>query len=408
MTTPINNDLHLRMPMRSLIVAVALTLLGAGTALYGLNVAPGRTWPSLMLSGFYVMSLALSAMFFLAIQRVTGARWSAALRRIPEAFALALPPICVLMLLVFFFGRQTLFVWMHPGAFDHMTAGGKPQYLQPGWVLARVVIAFAAWSIVVMLWRRTSLRQDQEPGENLALHERLTRYAVMFIPLFAITFTLAAFDWIVSLDPSWFSTMFGFYVFAGFFVQGIAAVALAAVLLRRREQMRSVITEQHLHDLGKMAFAFSTFWAYIWTGQYLLIWYGNIPEEITHFATRTRGPWLYVFALNLIVNWVIPFVALLSARAKKSPGLLAAACALLLCGHWVDLYLLIMPSFTPNAPGLGALEVAIGIGFLSLLYLLARSALARAPLVPVNDPILAYEESAHPTLAFHSTFGVEQ
>src|SRR5215471_20599539 len=134
------NDLHLCMPVRSLIAAAALVLLGAGTALYGLNVAPGRTWPSLMLSGFYVMSLALSAMFFLAIQRVTGARWSAALRRIPEAFALALPPICAIMLLVFVFGRQTLFVWTHPGVFDHVTAAGKVQYLQPGWVLARVII----------------------------------------------------------------------------------------------------------------------------------------------------------------------------------------------------------------------------------------------------------------------------
>jgi hypothetical protein len=403
-----NNDLHLRMPIRSLIVAVALILLGAGAAIFGLSTAPERIWPGLMLNGFYVMSLALSAMFFLAIQRVTGARWSAALRRIPEAFALALPPICVLMLVFFLFGRQTLFTWMHPGAFDHMTVGGKAQYLQPGWVLARVIIAFAAWSVVVILWRRASLRQDQEPAENLVWHERLTRYAVLFIPLFAVTFTLAAFDWIVSLDPSWFSTMFGFYVFAGFFVQGIAAVTLAAVLLRQGEPMRNVIAERHLHDLGKMLFAFSTFWAYIWTGQYLLIWYGNIPEEITHFATRTRGPWVYVFALNLIVNWVIPFIALLSARAKKSPGRLAAACVLLLCGHWVDLYLLIMPSFSPSAPRLSILEVVIGIGFLSLLYLLARSALARAPLVPVNDPILTYEESVHPTMAFHSTFGVEQ
>jgi hypothetical protein len=403
-----NNDLHLRMPIRSLLVGAVLVLLGAGAALFGLYTAPGRTWPSLMLNGFYVMSLALSAMFFLAIQRVTGARWSAALRRIPEAFALALPPICAIMLLIFLFGRQTLFVWTHPGVFDHVTAAGKVQYLQPGWVLVRVIIAFAEWSIVVILWRRTSLRQDQAAAENLALHERLTRYAVIFIPLFAVTFTLAAFDWIVSLDPSWFSTMFGFYMFAGFFVQGIAAITLAAVLLRRREPMRDVITESHLHDLGKMAFAFSTFWAYIWTGQYLLIWYGNIPEEVTHFAARTTGQWLSIFALNLIVGWIIPFIALLSARAKKSPARLAVACVLLLFGHWIDLYQLIMPAFSPGAPQLGISEVVIGVGFLALLYLLARSALARAPLVPVNDPILAYEESVHPTLAFHSEFGVEQ
>jgi Ni/Fe-hydrogenase subunit HybB-like protein len=141
-----------------------------------------------------------------------------------------------------------------------------------------------------------------------------------------------------------------------------------------------------------MLFAFSTFWAYIWVGQYLLIWYGNIPEEISHFVSRTNGPWLYLFAVNFLANWVVPFIVLLSARAKQSQKLLITVSVLLLAGRWLDLYLLVMPSFR-RVPGLGLSELAITFGYLALVYLLFTRALARATLVPLNDPILNYEEA---------------
>jgi hypothetical protein len=267
------------------------------------------------------------------------------------------------------------------------------------------------WIVFAWLFRRTSLEQDRNPRSSLAYHYRLNRYAAAFVVVFAFSFTLGAYDWIISLDPSWFSTMFGIYVFAGTFVAGIAAVTLAAVVLRERGFLSNVVTDHHLHDLGKMLFAFSTFWAYIWTCQYLLIWYGNIPEEVTHYVKRTNGPWLWLFGLNLIVNWMIPFAVLLPARAKRNTMALKIVCVLLLCGHWLDLYILIMPSMgSPvwSRPVIGFPEIAIAAGYSSLLYLLFIRSLAAAPLVPLSDPVLAAESRAtHRAFPLHEVPGAQ-
>jgi hypothetical protein len=371
--------------------AFLLLALGLVAAIYGVVTNPERTWPNLLIDGFYVTSLGVSAMFFLAAQRATGARWSASLRRIPEAFMPVLP-VAFFLIMVLFFGRHFLYVWSRPGAMaDGPAIAGRAQYLQPAWVYARMVIVFAAWFLFAWLFRRTSLQQDREAGQSLALHQKLTRYAVVFVPVFAFSITVGAFDWLISADPRWFSTMYAVYVFAGTFVQGIAAVTLAVVLLRERGPMRDSVSDHQLHDLGKMLFAFSTFWAYIWTCQYLLIWYGNIPEEVTHYVSRTNGPWLYLFALNLISNWVVPFIVLLSVRAKCTTKVLKFITVLILCGRWLDLYLLVTPSVW-TVPRFGLLEIAIAAGYLSILFLVFVRSASSAPLVPMHDPILAYEQ----------------
>jgi hypothetical protein len=372
-------------------IPIGLVAAGAVAAIYSLRTAPERLWPALLVDGFYVVSLALSAMFFLSVQRLAGARWSASLRRVPEALMMALPVMSVLLLSVFG-GLQTLFPWARPGMFDHAPAiAGKVHYLHAPWIYVRMVGVLVIWSGFAFLFRGISLRQDREPDRSLELHKRLTGLAAVFVPVFALTFTVASFDYVLSVDTQWFSTMFAVYVFAGTFVQGIAAVTLVTVLLKERGPLCDSVSEHQLSDLGKMLFAFSIFWGYIWVCQYLLIWYGNIPDEITHYLIRTNGPWLYVFALNFVLNWVVPFTMLLSAGAKRSATVLKIVSALLLLGHWLDLQLLITPSFSA-IPRFGVYEVVIAAGCLALLYIVAAYELRRAPLVPLNDPILTYEE----------------
>ena len=400
----------IQVPTRIRNLALSLLAVGVVTAIYGVIVVPQRAWPNLLLSGFYITSAGVSAMFFLATQRATGARWSASLRRVPEAF-LRILPLGAALMLALFFGRHVLYSWSNPGAMAAEPAiAGKLRYLQPSWVFTRMVIVVVTWMVFARLFRRASLHQDVHPELGLVLHEKMTRYAVAFIPVFALTLTLAAYDWLISMDPRWFSTMYAVYVFAGTFVQGIAAITLAVVLLKEHGFMKDSVSDHQLHDLGKMLFAFSTFWAYIWVCQYLLIWYGNIPEEVSHYVTRTTGPWIYLFALNLLVNWVIPFLVLLSVRAKCTGKVLKTIAVLLLCGHWLDLYLLVMPSLW-KAPRIGFTEIAIAGGSIALLFLVFVRTLNQASLVPLNDPILTFERlhgTAHQKTEQRRLRGVEQ
>jgi hypothetical protein len=363
--------------------------------------AAERVWPNLLLDAFYVVGLGVAAMFFLASQRATSARWSAALRRVPEALMCTLPVTVLLLIPLIAIGsaRHTLFPWSRPGAFAHESAlAGKVQYLQLPFVVTRIAVVLAVWVLFALAFRRASLAQDRSADGGLRHHQRLDRLGAGFIVVFALTLTLAAYDWLAALDPGWNSTMFAVYVFAGTFVQAIAAVTLATTRLVRREPLAQRIGGDQLHDLGKMLFAFSVFWAYIWVCQYLLIWYGNIPEEVTHYLTRTRGPWLPLFALNVVLNWIVPFVGLMSAAAKRSPRRLAVVAAVVLAGHWLDLYLVIMPSVW-REPRLGLPELALAVPYAALVIFLFRRQLARAPLVPLREPMLPPAPAPHREIA---------
>ena len=375
-------------------VLAALVAVGAATAAYGFATDPDRTWLNLLVDSFYVMTLGVSALFFFATQRLTSARWSAALRRIPEAFMLTLPVAAVLMVILIGLGRDSIYPWTDPSVFAHAPSyAGKTTYLAPGFVLARMAAVLVIWIAFALRIRRVSLAQDSDPRRAMSAHAQLGRIAALFAPIFAISITVAAYDWIISLEPEWFSTMFAVYVFAGVFVQGIAAIALATVVLHRRGQLGKDVGDKQFHDLGKMLFAFSIFWAYIWVCQYLLIWYGDIPEEVTYYLRRTGGPWLPLFLGGLALNWIVPFFALLRVRSKRNPNLLAAVSVLFLVGHWIDLYVLVMPSKLA-APEFGLIEPLVAAGFAALVFLVFVRGLARAPLVPTNDPVLAADRAS--------------
>jgi len=287
------------------------------------------------------------------------------------------------LMLLLYFGRA----WLYPASIAVAPANpalaAKALYLRAPFFFARMAVFVATWCAFAWLIRRASIRQDAD-GSSVH-HDRLIRYSAAFVVVFAISFSLASFDWLMSLVPGWTSTMFAVYTFAGVFVQGIAVITLAVVLLVERGYLQGVVNENHLHDLGKLLFAFTTFWAYIWVAQYLLIWYGNMPEEITYYASRTGDRWIALFLLNLGVNWVVPFVVLMTRASKRNPVLLKWVAIVVLAGRWLDVYLAVMPQMRP-APALGALDVLIVGGYLGAFFLVAARALASAPLVPMNDP----------------------
>jgi hypothetical protein len=200
---------------------------------------------------------------------------------------------------------------------------------------------------------------------------------------------VAAFDWVMSLEPGWYSTIFGVYHFSGLFLAALAMVALVSIWLEHSGPLRGVLHESHLHDLGKLLFAFSTFWAYIWFSQFMLIWFANIPEETTYFILRTHGAWYALFVANVVLNWLVPFAVLMRRDAKRNRRVLAVVSVVVLVGRWLDLYLMILPPVLGDRPRFGASEaglLAAGAGVFGLA--LAR-ALRAAPPVALDDPDLA-------------------
>jgi len=269
--------------------------------------------------------------------------------------------------------------------------GFKLMWLSLPFFRIRAVVYLLGWLWFAWAMLRTSRQQDSDGDLN---HTRQnTRLAALFLVFFGVTFWLASFDWIMSLEPEWYSTIFGFYNFAGAFLSGLATLALLLVWLQRHSPLKSVIREQHLHDVGKLLFAFSTFWAYLWFSQYMLIWYANLPEETVYYIRRLHGFWQPLFVLNLVLNWVVPFFALLPRMNKQRVGILVRVSIVLLAGRWLDLYLMIMPPFSGGKPHIGIWEVGLMAGLVGVFGLAFLAALRRAPLVPARDPYLA--ESLH-------------
>lgn len=359
-----------------------LALAGATILAAGMYVVPQRAWANLLLLSYYILGVALAGTLFVAFHYVTGASWSVALRRIPEALASLVPlgGAGILAVVLFY---PSLYSWTGGAGL----AGFRKLWLSLPFFRGRALLFIALWTLFSFLLLRASRRQDVDGDLR---HTRANaRTSAAFLVVFALTFWLASYDWIMSLQPDWWSTIFGMYNFAGLFSGGLAAIAVVLVYLRERTSLRDVINQDHLRDLGKLMFAFSTFWMYLWFSQYMLIWYANIPEETVYYVQRLHGLWAPLFVLNVVLNWVVPFFALLPRVNKGKPGFLLRVALVLLVGRWLDLYLMIMPPFAGATPSIGLWEagaVALLVGGLGLA---TAAALQRRPLVPVRDPFLS-------------------
>jgi hypothetical protein len=353
----------------------------AGTAL----IAPERAWANLLLAGYYLITLGLGGALFIALTTVCGAGWSTAFRRVPEAMT-GLLPVSGLILLAVVAVRLPQYGWHHHGEGDAGTFWFKELWLQPPFIAIRAVAYVLLWIAFARLFVGNSRRQDKLPcPSNAPINMRVS---IPFLFVFAITISLAGVDWIMALEPLWFSTMWGVYQFSGLIMSTLAAMIIACVVLRRLGPLDGIFRDDHLHDLGKLLLGFSCFWMYIWFSQYMLIWYTNIPEETSYFIPRTQGAWGPIMVGSIVLNWVIPFFVLLPRPCKRSESVMLKVAVVVLIGRWVDLYVMIFPPVTGDVPVMGLPEVASVVCICGLSALLFIKSFAAAKPMPRNDPFL--------------------
>jgi hypothetical protein len=369
-----------------------LAVLGCLAFALGAAFQPHRLWPNLLLLGFLSVGFGLGGLLLIAFHNLTGARWDQSLHGVREAMAATLPWAAIFMAVVLLAGFAS-YPWPRAATLAEETDWFKRWWLEPGFFLARAIAYLAVWAVFAVVIVRASRRGAVQGSPTLAG----VRFSAAFLVVFSLTFWLASADWIMSLEPSWYSTIFGVYNFGGVLLSAQAAITLLAIGLRRTQPLRGAITRDLLHDLGTLLLSYSCLWMYFWFCQYMLIWYTNMPEETSHYASRIRGLWAPLFYANIVINWAIPFAVLLPRAAKENAGLLGRIAILVLVGRWLDVYLMILPSISGGAPIIGFCEIgsmALVVGALGLLFLpTLRNSSRLSPMEPschVDDrPVIA-------------------
>jgi hypothetical protein len=390
-----------------LLAGVILLLAGA---LIGLLTGEGhgalsqRFYFAYLTGYVFTLSIALGCLFFVMIQHITRSMWSSTVRRIPE-FLMTGFPVLALLGLPLIFGMHDLYHWTHadlydPASphFDELLAGKRP-YLNTGFFWVRMVIYFVVWIFLSQRLYRLSVRQDVSP--DLDTSAKLRKVSAYGLPLYAITTAFASYDLLMSLDPHWFSTIYGVYFFSGAFFVSLAAVVLIAWYIQKSGKLGNVITTEHYHDLGKFMFAFTVFWAYIAFSQYMLIWYGNIPEETIWFRHRSEHGWMSISMLLLFGHFVIPFVGLITRASKRKVWWLVTMSVWFFLMHYTDLFWLAMPTMElgeahPHGFSLHLVDIVTWLGHISLFAGVTIYRLTRHSLVPFNDAYF------HPAVTFEN------
>ena len=358
-----------------------------------LHLLQNKPWSALYTALFFFFMIALATLAFYAIQHAAQAGWSVVLFRVMEAITAYLP-IGGILLFVFFvlssMHLNHLFVWMDADVVAHdELIQNKSGYLNIPFFLARAVIYIIGWVLYRENARKLSLAQDT--SNDLSNFTKLFKRSAGFLVFFLVTESMMAWDWIMSLDPHWFSTLFGWYVFASMIVSAITTIALITIYLKGKGYL-DFVNDSHLHDLAKFMFGFSIFWTYLWFSQFMLIWYANIPEEVTYFVSRFNE-YKIPFLGMLVLNFVFPLLVLMNSDYKRVPYFIVLTGIIILIGHYVDVYVMIMPATVGDQWSFGISEISSILLVMGIFIYIVFNALSKAPLLAKGNPFI--KESKH-------------
>ena len=354
-----------------------------------------KPWAALYVAAFFFFMISLGTLAFYAINRAAQAGWSPVLFRVMEGITAYLLPggvIVISILVLSGLHWNHLFIWMDPEVVAHdKLIAGKVGFLNVPFFLGRAVFFLAGWTLYRLISRKYSLAQDEANDDSN--HVKNFRWSAGFLVFFIVTESIMSWDWIMSIDPHWFSTLFGWYVFASMFVSGITAIALISIYLKSKGYLEFV-NDSHIHDLGKFMFGVSIFWTYLWFSQFMLIWYSNIPEEVTYFITRIEDYNLPFFGM-IAMNFLFPLLILMNSDYKRTNYFIVMAGIVIILGHYMDIFNMIMPSAVGDQWFIGIPEIGGFLFFLGLFIFIVFNALTKAPLLAKGDPYMGESERFH-------------
>ena len=374
------------------VVCFVLIAFGLFTVLTGFLTGDNtRTWANLLLNNYYFMSVTIGAVFWMTLQAITQSGWSSAFTRIPQAMSNYLVVSFVLWLFMFF-GLHDLYHWTHHGAVMHdPILLHKEPYLNIPFFTIRFVAFFAIWIFLTQRIKKLSLEEDKFGG--LTYFNKIEFTSKVFIFVFALTFSLFSIDWLMSLDPHWYSTIYAVKKFIMAFYHGTVMITVIVIILYKLGYL-PFLNKSHLLDFSRYIFILSIVWGYIWLSQYLLIWYANIPEETVYYAPRILSDYKNYFYLELIVNWAFPFLFLMWNRIAKNTTAILFVALVLMSGQWIELYMSIMPE-TTDIHNITYIELGTFLGYAGVFALVVGWSLARIPLIPKNHPYLIESTEHH-------------
>lgn len=393
------------MPVRTRNISFGLMGLGLLTVLIGLftkgmsadHHEQATFWATLMYNSIFFTLIVNASMFFVCITTLAWGGWQTSFRRVPEAISsvmLVLGPItAILLLFVVFSHNHHIYHWLDTGAVNNdPILKGKQGFLNPTFYLIWTLLTVGLWMFLGARMRKLSSESDSDAPMSFDQAKnyiwRNTVSAALFIVWFALTVgSTVPWLWMMSIDAHWYSTMYSWYTFASSFVSGMSLIALFIIFLKNKGYLEYT-NEEHLHDIGKFMFAFSIFWTYLWFSQYMLIWYANIPEETVYYKHRVQGPYKGIFFLNLIINFLFPVLILMKKSAKRNYTLLAVMAVVIIFGHWLDFYQMVMGSVSKDHVTLSPFDFGVAALFVGIILFFTNKGLASRPLIPRQHPFL--------------------